>query len=431
MDTFRELLLIALLIGINAFLSASEMAIVSVRRSRIQQLADEGNPAALTVQELLENPSAFLATVQIGVTFSGFFASAVSAVTLVRSLEGLLRNIPFFAPSAAAIALIAVTLLVTLVSLIFGELIPKRLAIAEAEKISLRVAGPIEWISRAAHPLIRFLSKITNIFLALLGSDQRVKLPSITENELRSLVESAADEGVMERSEQEMIDGIFDFGDTTVHEVMTPRIDIVGVEKSTPIEEAIPKFFSSGHGRLPIFEKNLDSVVGILFSQDVLQYLFEGGNKLSPVAVLGRATLFVPETKKASELLPELRESKVQLAITVDEYGGTAGLVTIEDLLEEIVGEIRSEYNILPESQIEFIGKEEARVSGRLGIEDLNQLFSLDIQFPGVDTVGGIIYAQLGRIPHNGEQVELPEAIFKVEEMAGKRIRKVIVRKKN
>ncbi|MGE5708281.1 MAG: hemolysin family protein [Bacteroidota bacterium] len=422
----QELILILALIGINALLAASEIAIVSVRKSRIRQLVEEGNATAARVLNLIENPSGFLATVQLGVTLSGFMASAVGAISLVAGLRGLLLRVPLLAGSAGAISLFLVTTAIAIVSVIFGELIPKRLAIDEAEKISLMAARPIDFLARVAGPIIGFLAWTTNAFLALLGSKQRVRLPSITEDELRSLVESAADEGVVERSESEMIDDIFDFGDTTVHEIMTPRIDIVSVERGTPLEEAIPKFFSSGHARLPIYEGNLDTIVGVLLSQDALQFWHEGGDRKEGVEKLARNPLFVPEQKKISELLSELQESKVHMAIVVDEYGGTAGLVTIEDILEEIVGEIRSEHETAPESQIERLGPDQAIVSGRLSIEDLDDLFDLELQKErGVDTIGGMVYAKLGRIPQVGEKVELPGATLEVLELAGKRIRRI------
>lgn len=427
MGAFAELALILGLLLINAFLSASEIAIVSVRRSRIKQLADEGHSSAQILVALTEDPSAFLATIQVGITLAGFLASAVGAVSLADSLKRFL--LPVFGTSSAGIALLVVTLSIAFLSIVFGELVPKRLAIAEAESIAMAVARPINFLARLVSPIIWLLTAITNSSLALLGSKERVRLPSITEDELRSLVESAADEGVVDRSEQEMIDDIFDFGETTVREVMAPRIDMIAIERNTSIRDAMPKFFKSGHGRLPIYEGNLDTIVGVLYSQDVLQFLYQGGSDTQPVSDLARAPLFVPEQKKVSELLKELRISRVQLAIVVDEYGGTAGLVTLEDIIEEIVGEIRSEHRLKAESSIEWVSENELVASARLSVDELNDLFDLDLEVSDVDTIGGLIFATLGRIPQVGEKVTLEEATFEVLSLEGKRIQRVRITK--
>jgi len=419
------------LILINAFLAASEIAIVSVRKTRVKQLAEEQeHPAAKAVLRLTENPSRFLATVQVGVTVAGLFASAVGAISAVALLSSALRQVPvgFVAGQSDAISFIVVTLTIAFFTLVFGELVPKSLAIQSADRIALAVARPIELLSRLLGPVVAVLTFSTNIVLALFGSGERARLPSVTESEIRSIVDAAAEEGVVEPSERDMIEGIFDFGDLRVREVMVPRVDIVALEKDTPLNEVVQLFLERGYSRMPVYEDNIDNVIGILHAKDLIRYLGNGEKALT-LGDLMRPAIFVPETKKVDELLREFRQSRNHMAIVVDEYGGTAGLVTLENLVEEIVGDIQDEYGEPERKEIEMVGEDEAIVNARVTLDEVNQALTLDLQEEGVDTIGGLVYTRLGRMPVVDDRVELPEATITVLSVTGRRIDWLRIRK--
>ncbi len=429
-DILTQLGLILFLILFNAFLAASEMAIVSVRKSRIKQMADDGNKSARMVLRVADNTSRFLATIQIGVTLSGMFAASVGAVSLVVPLSNMLRqsSVPFLASNADAIVLFVVTLIISYVMLILGELVPKNIAIHHSESMALRVARPIILMARIATPAVAFLSWSTNMVLRLFGIRENAVMTRVTEDEIISMVDAGEEEGVIPAFEGQMIRSVFDFGDTVVREVMVPRIDIVAVERDTPLHDALNLFLKLGFSRLPVYEDTVDNIVGILYAKDLLRY-FHTENRPEEISSLYRQPLFVPETKRLSELIRELQQSRTQMAIAVDEYGGTAGLVTMEDMLEEIVGEIRDEYDH-EESRLDIISESEVVASGLVSIGDLAETLDVELDVPDVDTVGGVVYAALGRIPLNGDVVELEELRITVEKVAGRRVRQVrVVRK--
>ncbi|MCL5959546.1 MAG: hemolysin family protein [Chloroflexi bacterium] len=421
--------IIVALVLFNAFFAASEIAIVSARKTRIKQLAEEKHHSgALAVLRLTDNPSRFLATIQVGVTLASFFASAVSAVTAVGMLEQLLQGVPvaFVSHAAAPIALAVVTLSIAFFTLIFGELIPKNLAVNYAESIALAVARPIEWTAVFFTPVVAVLVATTNFILYLLGSKERAKMPEMTEDEIRSIIEAGEEEGVVEPMELRMIQGVFDFGDMVVREVMVPRIDIVAVEKDSAIDESVRLFLQAGYSRVPVYDGSLDNIVGVLYAKDLLRY-FGGLVEAESVTPLMRPVYFVPESKKVSELFTELQRGRRHLAIVVDEYGGTAGLVTLEDLLEEIVGEIHDEYDTM-ETQTVITGPGEAVVTGKVSLGDLNDILDLDLKSEGeYDTVGGLIYSKLGRIPNPGDKVVVDGTDLTVLSIQGRRIRQVRV----
>lgn len=429
LTTILELALIVVLISINAFFAGSEIAIVSVRKTRIKQLAEEKKHlGALAILRLTDNPSRFLATIQVGVTLAGFFASAVSAVTAVTLVQQMLQEAPIavVAQAAGPISLGLVTFAIAAFTLIFGELVPKNLAVARAESIALAVARPIEWASVVFAPFVAVLVAATNAVLALFGSKERAQIPEMTEDEIRSIIEAGEEGGVVEPMELKMIEGVFDFGDTVVREVMVPRIDIVALDKDSSIDNAVRLFLKAGYSRIPVFDGSLDNIIGVLYAKDLLKHYGEVV-EAKRVTDLMRPPFFVPETKKVDELFTELQRGRRHLAIVVDEYGGTAGLVTLEDLLEEIVGEIHDEYDTL-ETQTVITGPGEAVVTGKVSLGDLNEVLDLDLESEGAyDTVGGLIYAKLGRIPNPGDKVTVNGAELTVLAVQGRRIRQVRV----
>lgn len=424
-----QIALIGVLILLNAFFAASEIAIVSSRRSLMKHLAEEeGNEAAAVVLRLTDNASRFLATIQVGITLAGFFASAVSAVSLVVLLADWLRvlPVPLVADNSSLVAFVLATTAISFVTLILGELVPKNLAIQRAEAIALAVARPIDLLATLAAPVVLILTGSSNLILRLLGSERRARFPSITEEEIRSIVDTAEEEGVVDAAEREMIHGIFDFGETQVHELMVPRVDIVAVDQDAPPHEALRLIRESGHSRIPVYEDDIDSIVGILHAKDLLD-CFANGQQCPTVRTLSRPPMFVPETKKVGELLRELRQRRSHMAIAIDEYGGTAGLVTLEDLLEEIVGPIQDEYDQAEKSPVQMVGPGEAIVDAGFSLSELNELLGLALEFEGVDTVGGAVYTVLGHVPEPGERAEVDNAILTVLEVDGPRIERVRV----
>jgi putative hemolysin len=440
-----EYVILVGLIFLNAFFAASEIAIVTIRKGRVKQLAEEGNGGARAVLRLNDNSSKLLATIQVGVTLAGFFSAAFGAVSLARALEGVFKSIPvnFISGNANGIAFFLVTLLVALLSLIFGELIPKKLAIDLAEPIALRVARPIEIIARVFAPLVWFLTTITNFFVRLLGSNRKASMPSVSEEEIVTMVEAGHEEGVVEKQESVFIANLFDFSDRTVNEIMVPRLDVHMMSSATSAQFAAVEMLNSGYSRYPVFtEGNRERIEGVVYVKDVLRFILEGKNDI-PVKEMLRPALFVPESKRLGDLLTELQKSRTQIALVIDEYGGLAGIVTLEDCLEELVGEIQDEFDEETPPIVEE-GSNVYLVDGGLSVDDLNDALDINITEEKIDTVGGLVLTRLGRVANLGDEIKLTErkrivdlestaedeyqeifVTIRVEQMEGLRIRQV------
>ena len=426
----RELVLLAVLILVNAFFAASEIAIISVRKSRLRQLAEEGNRDARLLEQLSEDSSRLLATVQVGVTLVGFFSAAIAAVNLAVPLYGLiaLLSLPISADAGHSLAVTVITVVLAFVMIVCGELVPKTLALQHAEAVSLVVARPISLLSRFFAPAVSFLKLVTDLFVRLLGGDSKSSLPFVTPEEIKTMVDAGQEGGVIETTEKEMIYSIFAMGKTTVREVMVPRIDVFALSVETPLPEVIGAAIRTSHTRIPVFEGTRDNIVGIVHTKDLLRC----GVESCPVGGLRdllRPAYFVPESKKIDDLLREMQAHRVHMAIVVDEYGGTAGLVTIEDLLEEIVGEIQDEYD-KEESLMQPVSEGEAIFEGITPLDDVNETMGLNLEAEDVDSIGGYVYSQLGRIPANGDVVDTDGATITVLATTGRRIKKVKVTRK-
>ncbi len=421
-----ELLVIAVLIIINGLFVAAEFALIRVRRTRIEQLIDEGNRGAKRVNRLVSQPGRFLAVIQIGVTFVGFLAAAFAGASIVKDFEAVLLNVAFLAPQAGLIALFVITGLVSLFTIVFGELVPKAVALAHAERLALIFAAPIDLLGRVLNPLVWLLTTVTGAITRLFGiTDQQQE--RVTPEELMILVERGSEQGVIEAEEQQMIGAVLELGEQRVHEVMVPRIDIKSLPAAATLDEIINTIVQEGHSRIPFFEETIDNVVGILYAKDLLPYLANG--ETPDIRSLLRTPLFVPESITVDDLLHSLQRRKVHIAIVLDEYGGTAGLVTIEDLIEEIVGEIQDEYDV-EEPMIEVISDSEARVDGRASVDDLAEHFSVEFDSEDkeqYDTVGGLVYHQIGGVPSVGDKVEVDGLTLTVESTDGRRVGKVLV----
>jgi len=425
-----EILLILVLILLTGFFAMAEIALVSVRRTRIRQLAEEGNPKAQTVQRLLESPTTFMATVQIGVTLLGLFASAAAAVTLAEPLAHALARvgIGIIARNDTGIAVFIVTLAVAFVTLVVGEITPKSIGLLHAEKIALTLAGPVRFLSWLFLPAVKVISFASDILVKPFGGHVRFSAPILTEEELKMLVEAGEEEGVLEEEEKEMIHSIFEFTDTVARQVMVPRIDMKCMDVTASIDDLLELIVKCGHSRIPVYEENVDKIIGVVHAKDLLPVLREQRPNVEIKHVM-RPAYFIPENKKVDELLADFKLSKIQMAVVRDEYGGTAGLVTIEDLLEEIVGEIQDEYDF-EEKLIDCIDDNTCLVSARTSIDDLNEQMEIDLpEEEDYETVGGFVFGLFGRQPVEGEAISYHEIEFVVEKTDGGRVHKIRVTK--
>jgi putative hemolysin len=423
-----DLGLILLLIVLNGFFVAAEIAFVTVRRTRIDELADAGDRRAVRVQRLLRDPGRFLAVIQVAITFLGSLASAVAAISIVEVVTAPLSEIPLIGERAGAAALLLITLLVSLVSIVLGELLPKALALGSPDRISLIAAGPLSLFAKVVSPLVLVLVAVTRAVSRLFGIDP-TRTPALSAAEIRLIVEQGSEQGVLEAEEEQMISAVMGLGDSKLHEVMVPRIDIVAIDESATFDEAVAVVLKEGHSRTPLYKGSIDHVVGVLYAKDLLRIIAAGGARPLLRDIM-RPAIFVPESQAVDDLLNELQRRKVHMAIVLDEYGGTAGLVTIEDLLEEIVGEIQDEFDE-EEPMLSRLGAGEVIIDGRADIEELTSLID-----PGLileddeeyDTVGGFVYHRIGRVPVVGDTVSVAPFSITVVKAAGRRVGKVRVR---
>ncbi|MDF2520373.1 MAG: Hemolysins-related protein containing domain [Clostridia bacterium] len=429
-DLWTQILLILILIGANAFFAASEMAIVSVRQARLKPLIDEGNKSAKIVSKFLEEPSKLLATIQIGITFAGFLASAIGAQTLSNSLAQFLKslNIPVITASAAVIATLLVTLIIGFVTLILGELVPKRLALEKSDKIALIVAKPIRILFLITSPAVKALSFTTNFIARMLGGSANVDNDQITEEEIRLMINVGEEKGIFQETETHMINSIFEFDDTVAKEVMTPRTDIVAVSIDAELEEILEVIVEESFSRIPVYEESRDNIIGVLYIKDLFALIKKNTEwKLSLKDII-RPVYFVPEYKKIDELFKEMQKSKTHIAIVIDEYGGTAGLITIEDLLEEIVGNIFDEYDDVT-LDFEQLDENTYIVSGMLSVGEINEIMHIDLPEEEFDTISGMILSLSGKMPEVGDEVQFETIAFRIEEVDDKRISKIKIQK--
>ncbi len=427
-DSSIPLIILVVLLFFHAFIAAAREAITSIRRSKRAQLIEEGDVSAQLIDDLNENTALLLATEQLILKTAAFFMVVLAVVIYASPLANFLIISTFAAT-------LLITIGVLLIVLICGELIPKEIARSRSEAVALNLIYPFYWISFIAIPLATSVTAISRILTGRRWDDDthEVNLSTITEEDLLSYVDEGEEDGVLQESEREMIHSIFELDDTFAREVMVPRIDIIAVEANASIMEAIGLVIQAGHSRVPVYEDTIDKIVGILYVKDLLIYWLDQASQPASVGALKRDAYYVPETKPASELLRELQAKKVHIAIVVDEYGGTAGLVTIEDILEEIVGEIQDEHDA-DEFYMKVISENEYIFSARMDLDDINDMMSINLPTDESDTLGGLIYNMFGRIPEagdslNGETVGLPDLYFTVLGVEGRRIKRVKIQR--
>ena len=396
-DSSSPIVILLVLLVLHALFAAAKEALASLRKSRRIQLIEEGRHLAQTVDDLAEDATRLLATEQLTLKFLGFFIVAIAVFAYASPLAELLAMHIFIAVSI-------ITAFSVFVVLLFGELIPKEIARVYADPLAFWLVRPFKWVSFLAAPLARFVVLIGRLLTGRLGDTNDESFAVITEDDLRTYVDAGEEEGVLREDEKEMIYSIFDLDDTLAREVMLPRIDIVAVEANQPLTEAINTIIEAGHSRAPVYVNSLDNIVGIVYVKDLVQHLLEQDDTPRTVRGLEREVYYVPESKPASDLLRELQRKKVHIAVVIDEYGGTAGLVTIEDILEEIVGEIQDEHDA-DEFYMQHVSDDEYIFSARMDLDDVNDEMDINLPTDESDTLGGLVYNGLGRIPKAGDSL--------------------------
>lgn len=419
-----EIVLIFIFIIINGFFAASEIAVVSMRRSRIKQLIEEGNINAKVLNKLREEPDRFLATIQIGVTLAGAIASAIGGAAAVEVIKPALKSIPvpFISLASEAISIGIIVVVISYIALVFGELVPKSIALANPETISLLTAPAINRFSRFTGIFVKLLTSTTNIILKPFGNKAVHDHGYISEEEVRLLLEEGGERGVFEPDEKELIHSVFEFTDTSVKEVMvpTPQVATIGINQS--VDEVKSIITREKFSRYPVIGKDINDIRGILYAKDFYGvFTMTGSVDLHRIL---KPPFFVPETMKVSILLREMQKKRVHLAVVIDEYGSVSGIVSLEDLLEEIVGEIRDEFDT--ESPVIELSDGTVIIDASISISDLAEDYNIDLPAsPEYETVGGFIITQLQRIPSSGDFIQLNGKRLRVIEMVGQRIAKV------
>lgn len=407
-----EIIALFALLFMSAFFSLSETALISSNKLRIRKLGEEGVESALIVQRLMGHPNRLLATILVGNNIAN-----VSAAAIATSLA-----INFFGSRGVGIAIGVFTFVI----LVFGEIAPKSLAFQKAERISLLVAKPLDFLVNLLYPLVRALAFVTKIILKPFGGEVKKLSPYVTEEEIKMLVEVGEREGTIEKREREMIHSIFEFTDKVAREAMMPRVDMDCVNINLDLNKALNIVLKTKHRRMPVYEGSIDNIIGIVNAHDLLHCFKE--QRGAALRDIIRPAYYVPETKKLGELFKEMQEKRTQIAIVVDEYGGTAGLITLEDMLEEIVGEILNEYDA-EEPPIEMLDEHRVLADAKTSIKELNETVGLNLPEEDFETIGGLVFNKFGRIPSAGEKIRIKNITITVEKMRGRRISKLKITK--
>ncbi len=416
-----RIIVLAILILINAFFAATEIAFISLNDAKIEKQAKEGNKKAKQIKKMLREPSKFLATIQIGITLAGFLSSAFAADAFADDLAPMLQNlIPLGLMAWRNISIILITIILSYFSLIFGELVPKRLAMRNSEKIAFGTIGIVRAISIITAPFVKLLTASTNgvsKLFGITGTDEE----TVTEEEIRMMVDVGEEKGSIKEEEKELINNVFEFNDKVVSEIMIHRKDIYAIDINSDIDNILKELDEYKYSRIPVYEENIDNIVGLLFIKDLLANVKKKDKvKISKII---REPYFVSENKQIDELFRDLQKNKHQLAIVLDEYGGTAGLVTMEDIIEELVGNIFDEYDD-EEKEFEKIDDNTFLISGSVSIHDLRKILGVEIPEGEYDTLSGYLIELLGRIPSDDEKpvIETKRVTYKIEDYEEKRI---------
>lgn len=422
-----QFIVIIVLTGINAFFSGAEMSIVSVNKNKIKVMVEERDKKAILLDNLLKEPSKFLSTIQVGITLASFFASASAATGLSQFLSVFLNKMKV--PYSAQLSMIIVTFLLSYVTLVFGELIPKRVALRSSEKMALSSIGVIVFISKIFSPFVKFLTFSTNVVLTLLKLKEDNIEEKVSKEELRSLVEVGREHGIINEVEKEMIENIIVFDEKIAREIMIPRTKVFLIDRNTTIEELFETKEVGKYSRIPVYEEEADNIVGILLTKDLMMEAYKKGFENINISEMVQEAYFVPETKNVNELFNEMQLEKKHIAILIDEYGGFSGIVTLEDLIEEVMGNIADEYDD-EDLSIRQLSPNKYLISGDVSLNDLNDAFHIELESKYYDTLSGLLIEKLGYIPEDDEKIS-PITIdgieFKPQKVRDKKIEKIIV----
>lgn len=404
-----KLVILLVLILVNAFFAMSELAIISLNDNKIDKMAEDGNKKAKKIVRLTESSSKFLSTIQIGVTLAGFLTSASASTTFASMITDALRGTVVYNALGEGlingIAVVIVTIIMSYFSLVLGELVPKKIAMQVPEKISFKIVDILLFFSKLFAPLVKILSVSTNAVVRLLGFNPHADEETVTEEEIRMMVDVGGEKGVIEDVQKEMINNIFEFDDLDAGDIMTHRTDMVAVEVGDDLSEVVDTAVSEGYSRIPVYEDDQDNIIGIVYVKDLLAYV---GKKLPAKSLrdIMRTPMYVPESKICGDLFKEMTEKRTQMAVVVDEYGGTAGIVTLEDIVEAIVGNIQDEYDDEDE-EISKINETTFTIDGMTNLEEVAELTGTELPEGSYDTVAGFIIKELGLLPEEGKTYEV------------------------
>ena len=425
-----QILLLLVLILVNAFFAMSEMAVVSLNDAKIEKMAEDGHKKAKLILKLTKNPTRFLSTIQIGVTLAGFLTSASAATAFAEMLTNAITA-SFDVPESivSPIAVVLITLVMSYFSLVLGELAPKRIGMQVPEKIAFAVAKPLLVISKITAPFVKFLSISTNGVVRLLGFDPNANEEVVTEEEIRMMVDVGGEKGVIEDTQKEMINNIFEFDDMDAGDIMTHRTDVVAADiNDITLEDFMNLAIEHGRSRIPLYDEDIDNIVGIVYVKDLLKFVGKEVKAKGTLKNIMREPYFIPETKSCGELFKEMSSKRIQMAVVVDEYGGTAGIVTLEDIVEAIMGNIQDEYDV-EEEEISRIDENTFTVDGTIDIEEIDELIGKELPEGDYETLAGFIMDELQCIPKDGEmnEVVFENVKFTVLSVEDRRIEKIKV----
>lgn len=423
-----QFIVIVALTGINAFFSSAEMAIVSINKNKLKILVEDGNKKAIMLENLMKEPSKFLSTIQVGITLAGFFASASAATGLSQYLSIYLRKLGI--PYSGQISMILITFVLSYITLVFGELIPKRIALKSSEKIALSSVGTIVTVSKIFSPFVKFLTFSTNIILTALKMKEDDIEEKVSKEELRSLVEVGREHGIINEVEKEMIENIIEFDEKVAREIMIPRTKVFLIDKNISVDELFEKKEVEVYSRIPVYEDEADNIVGILFMKDLMIEAYRKGFQNVKLPEIMQEAYFVPETKNVNELFNEMQSEKKHIAILIDEYGGFSGIVTLEDLIEEVMGNISDEFDA-DDSSIKKLSANKYLINGELSLNDLNDYFHIELESKHYDTLSGLLIEHMGYIPEDNEDIEpiiIDGISFKPKRVKDKKIEWVLAK---
>lgn len=425
-EVYFQIIILILLTLVNAFFAASEMAIVSMDKKKLLTLSEQGDKRAIKVEKLLKEPSKFLSTIQVGITFAGFFTSASAAVGLSHKFGNFLENLSV--PFAYRVSFVLITVILAFFSLVFGELVPKRIALQNAEKFALFSVGTINFVYKIMSPFVYLLSLSTNVILKIFSIPTSGVEAKVTLEEIKSIVEVGQEQGIINPTEREMIDGVISFDDVLAEEVMTARTEVFMIDIDEP-DKDFETLMQMRYSRVPVYEDDIDNIIGILYIKDFFLEAYKVGFKNVNIRSILRPAYFIPERKNINDLFLELKNSRNQMAVLIDEYGGFTGIVTMEDLIEEVMGEIDDEYDKKTNPAIKKIDDRHFIATGACEIEDVNNAcnLKLDENSEDYDTLGGMLMYLLGYIPNDGEKLTIEDngVVYNILSIYEHRVKKV------